>query len=133
MSGFGTILVVDGDDTLRKGCRDLLERTGCLVFESPGATHARMFLGTITPTVVLLEVSLPDQSGLEVLRFVKHNRALHEVPVVLMSASAALPEGSDLATSVLRKPFTPEQLFAAVRAACGGTYPASVGPADTAQ
>ena len=38
-----------------------------MVFESPGATHARMFLRTITPAAVLIESDLPDGQGAEVV------------------------------------------------------------------
>jgi len=44
-----------------------------------------------------------------------------ELPVVLMSASDQAPEAADLANGVLHKPFSPEQLVAAVRSACGSS------------
>jgi DNA-binding response OmpR family regulator len=90
-----------------------------MVFESPGATHARMFLRTITPAAVVIESDLPDGRGAEVLRFVKRELSTRELPVVLMSASDDAPDASDLANGVLHKPFSPEQLVAAVRSACG--------------
>jgi two-component system OmpR family response regulator/two-component system response regulator QseB len=120
MSRSESILLVDGDHVVRQRCRELLESAGYMVFESPGAMHARMFLRTITPAAVLIESDLPDGQGSEVVRFVKRELSMRELPVVLMSASDDAPEAADLANAVLHKPFSPEQLVAAVRSACGG-------------
>ncbi len=127
MSHSDSILLVDGDHVVRQRCRELLESAGYTVFESPGAAHARMFLRTITPAAVVIESDLPDGQGAEVLRFVKREPAMRRLPVVLMSASDGSPDAADLAAGVLHKPFSPEQLVAAVRSACGS--PRSSSPA----
>jgi len=121
MARSDSILLVDGDHVVRQRCRELLESAGYMVFESPGANHARMFLRTITPAAVLIESDLPDGQGSEVVRFVKRELSMGELPVVLMSASDQAPEAADLANGVLHKPFSPEQLVAAVRSACGSS------------
>lgn len=130
MSRSDSILLVDGDHAVRQRCRELLESAGYMVFESPGASHARMFLRTITPAAIVIESNLPDGDGSEVLRFVKHEPATRQLPVVLMSASDAAPESANLAAGVLHKPFSPEQLVEAVRAACG--TPPAASPASPA-
>jgi len=127
MSRSDSILLVDGDHVVRQRCRELLESAGYMVFESPGATHARMFLRTITPAAVLIESDLPDGQGAEVVRFVKRELSRRELPVVLMSASDGAPDAADLANGVLHKPFSPEQLVAAVRSACGTSLSSSQG------
>jgi DNA-binding response OmpR family regulator len=124
MSRSDSILLVDGDHAVRHRCRELLESAGYMVFESPGASHARMFLRTITPAAIVIESNLPDGQGSDVIRYVKHEPATRRLPVVLMSAADA-PDAADLAAGVLHKPFSPEQLVAAVRAACGTHSPAS--------
>ena len=53
MSRSDSILLVDGDHAVRQRCRELLESAGYMVFESPGASHARMFLRTITPAAII--------------------------------------------------------------------------------
>jgi CheY-like chemotaxis protein len=130
MSHSEPILLVDGDHVVRKRCRELLESVGYMVFESPDAAHARMFLRTITPAAVVIESDLPDGQGAEVLRFVKREPAMRRLPVVLMSASDEAPDAAELAAGVLHKPFSPEQLIAAVRSACGN--PHSPSPASPA-
>jgi DNA-binding response OmpR family regulator len=130
MSHSDSILLVDGDHVVRQRCRELLECAGYMVFESPGAAHAQMFLRTITPAAVVIESDLPDGQGAEVLRFVKREPSMRRLPVVLMSASEEAPDAAELAAGVLHKPFSPEQLVAAVRSACGS--PDSPSPASSA-
>ena len=125
MSRSDSILLVDGDHVVRQRCRELLESAGFMVFESPGATHARMFLRTITPAAIVIDSDLPDGHGGDVLRFMKTELSMRELPAVLMSASDDAPDVSDLATGVLHKPFSPEQLVQAVRSACGTPSPTS--------
>src|SRR5439155_6077314 len=76
---------------------------------------------------VLIESDLPDGQGAEVVRFVKRELSRGELPVVLMSASDGTPDAADLANGVLHKPFSPEQLVAAVRSACGTSLSSSQG------
>jgi DNA-binding response OmpR family regulator len=74
---------------------------------------------------VLLDVMMPGRSGIDVLREMRSDDALREIPVVVMSAwqstqdiDAALAAGAD---GFLPKPFLLEELDLAVRAAMGRT------------
>jgi len=128
MSRSESILLVDGDHVVRQRCRELLESAGYMVFESPGAAHARMFLRTITPAAIVMESELPDGHGAEVLRFVKTELAMRQLPVVLMSASEKEPDAAELAAGVLHKPFSPEQLVDAVRSVFVAPGPSPASP-----
>src|SRR5438105_14958702 len=103
MSRSDSILLVDGDHVVRQRCRELLESAGYMVFESPGATHARMFLRTITPAAVLIESDLPDGQGAEVVRFVRRALWTRELPALLMSASDHAPATAALAIGLPHK------------------------------
>lgn len=75
---------------------------------------------TLSPVdLVMLDLNMPDVHGLEVLRFIRHNDALHDLPVVVLttrgdddSRTAALLEG---ATLYLTKPFAPATIVDQVR------------------
>jgi len=93
MSHSDSILLVDGDHVVRQRCRELLECAGYMVFESPGAAHARMFLRTITPAAVVIESDLPDGQGAEVLRFVKREPAMRRLLTQIASIASEILDG----------------------------------------
>jgi DNA-binding response OmpR family regulator len=75
--------------------------------------------------MVMLDVMMPGRSGIDVLREMRSDEALREVPVVVMSAwqssqdiDAALAAG---ANGFLPKPFRVEELDLTVRALIGGS------------
>ena len=74
--------------------------------------------------MVMLDVMMPGRSGIDVLREMRSDEALREVPVVVMSAwqssqdiDAALAAG---ANGFLAKPFRVEELGLTVKAVIGG-------------
>ncbi|MCF7668870.1 MAG: response regulator [Verrucomicrobia bacterium] len=44
------------------------------------------------PAVVLLDIKLPGMSGLDILKYMKENPALKDIPVVMLSASREEPD-----------------------------------------
>jgi two-component system response regulator MprA/two-component system response regulator PrrA len=68
----------------------------------------------VRPAVVLLDLSMPDLDGLEVLRRLRADAATNELPVVLLSAQA---QEADVergfatgASAYVKKPFSPREL-----------------------
>ena len=62
--------------------------------------------------LVLLDLTLPDMSGLELVKALKAEPALAEIPVLLVSGMPLVPVGG---LPMLQKPVGPEDLLAAVR------------------
>lgn len=74
--------------------------------------------GVELPTLVLLDLMLPDMSGLEILRSIKENDRLRRVPVIIFSSStderdvkSCLRAG---ANSYMPKPITFHELLLAI-------------------
>jgi CheY-like chemotaxis protein len=64
------------------------------------------------PDLVLLDVMMPVLDGLGTLLAIRADKALHTIPVVMMTAlPEALPKETALYQAALVKPFTEEQLF----------------------
>ena len=84
MTSRARVLVVDDERFFREAIRELLEAEGCAV--STAATAADALEAAADPAVgvVVLDIQLPDQSGLEVLRALRERRP--ELRVVMLSA-----------------------------------------------
>ena len=68
------ILVVDDDQGIRWSLKTALQSWGFECAEAGSITAAHAQLKTDTPAVVLLDIDLPDGSGLDVLREIKHQQ-----------------------------------------------------------
>ena len=110
-----TVLVVDDERSLRLLCRINLELDGHRVVEAATLSEARTQLERETPDVILLDVHLGNDDGLELLDEVE---AL-DVPtrVVLLSGTSEIgPELRARVAGVIGKPFDLKRLAAAVSA-----------------
>lgn len=119
------VLIVDDHEVLRTGTRQVLEASEDIVVvgEADDGNAALAMIDGLHPNVVLIDIRLPDRSGIDVTR---HLTLTHPgVRVVILSAydddefvRAALEAG---ATGYLLKTMARDELVAAVRAAAQGT------------
>jgi DNA-binding response OmpR family regulator len=111
-----SVLVVDDEDEIRRILRDVLEPEGYSVFEAAGGQDALTRIRTDRPDVVILDLGLPDQRGLEVLREL---RAESSVPVIVLSGQVDETDrvlGLELgADDYVTKPFSPREVAIRVR------------------
>lgn len=112
------ILVVDDERAILRFLRASLEEGGFEVVEATTGKEALELAAAKKPDVVLLDLSLPDMDGLEVL---KRLREWTAAPVIVVSARgeesdkiAGLDRGAD---DYLTKPFGVEELLARIRVA----------------
>lgn len=110
------VLVVDDEPSIRMVTRVMLERAGYAVEEAADAAEAVRRAAPIGGpfAAVLLDVSLPDRSGVEVLAQLRV--LVPHVRVILMSGRAEADVPDHGADGYLSKPFSRDQLIAAVRA-----------------
>lgn len=126
----GIVLVVDDDADVRAALRDVLGDSGYLVVESSTGAQALELCNRHQPDVVLLDLGLPDVSGLDVLTELTETAA---VPVIVLSGRSGEADrvvGLDLgADDYISKPFSSRELVARVNAAIRrrhGTAPRGV-------
>jgi DNA-binding response OmpR family regulator len=111
-----TVLVVDDDRSLRLLCRVNLELEGHRVLEAATLGEARTLFEREAPDVILLDVHVGNEDGLELLDELE---AL-DVParVVLLSGTSEIgPELRGRVAGVIGKPFDLERLAEAVSGA----------------
>jgi two-component system, OmpR family, KDP operon response regulator KdpE len=112
------ILLVDDEAAIQRAVAPLLRARGYDVdVASTGAGALKMFAER-TPTLIVLDLGLPDIQGTEVCRRI---RAESKVPIVVLSARGAESDkvnALDLgADDYVTKPFGPEELLARIRVA----------------
>lgn len=81
----GVIYVVDDDPAIRDVTRRMLERFGYTVQTMDSGAAAIAALHAHLADLVLLDVSLPDESGLQLCRRLKGNPAIARVPIVIVT------------------------------------------------
>ncbi|HLE52164.1 MAG TPA: response regulator [Anaerolineales bacterium] len=113
-----TILVVEDEPDTAEMFAEMIRLKGYQVLKCFGGAQAIAHLTTAKPTAVVLDVMMPDISGLEVLNFIRSNPLLADMPVIVISArglnsdiKAGLEAG---ATVYLTKPVSYMDLIAAV-------------------
>ncbi|HEY6012759.1 MAG TPA: response regulator, partial [Candidatus Limnocylindrales bacterium] len=112
-----TILVVDDEPTLRETLVDALEADGFRVVSAADGREALTRFRAERPDLVLLDLMLPELSGIEVCRII---RAESGVPIVMLTAKdseldkvVGLELGAD---DYVTKPFSLRELSARIRA-----------------
>ncbi|MEU6256804.1 response regulator transcription factor [Streptomyces sp. NPDC047043] len=127
------ILVVDDDPRIRSLVRRQLNDAGYEVVEVTDGRAALERIAGEAPALVVLDLSLPEVGGLDVLRAVRTGRAgaAEDLPVIILSGRNGETDriiGLDLgADDYLVKPFSPAELAARVRSVLRRTAPDPVG------
>ncbi|MDA2979381.1 MAG: response regulator [Actinomycetota bacterium] len=86
------VLVVDDSHVLRRLVEIALEPLGLDVYTASSAADAKDVIESVVPDVVLLDVGLPDENGIGVLKWVRHDPRYDGVAVVMASGYARTEE-----------------------------------------
>ncbi len=109
------ILVVDDEPSIRTIVRATLERAGYQVIEAADGASGLQKAGSQRPDLILLDIALPQLSGLEVCRRLKARPDTAAAPVLLLTGllpSSELQAGySAGAQGCVTKPFAPSALL----------------------
>lgn len=111
------LLIVDDDERIRTLLQKYLMRNGFLVSAARDAGHARRILGGLDFDLIVMDVMMPGESGIELTRSL---RAERETPILLLTAKSETTErieglqaGAD---DYLAKPFEPQELLLRINA-----------------
>ena len=120
-----TILIVEDDASVRSSVESFLHDLGYAVYSVGTKKAGWETLKRVEPTLVLLDLNLPDGSGLDLIRQIDQEKLA--VKVIIMSAMPTHHlqpgvEGKILVAS-LTKPIDPDQLLDAVEKATGNSTP----------
>lgn len=112
------ILVVEDDTQIRKLLKVTLQAHNYTVYEASTGEEGLAQISLATPDLVILDLGLPDQSGLDVLRNIREQS---DLPIIILTAIDreadkifALDHGAD---DYVTKPFGMGELVARIRVA----------------
>jgi len=83
-----TVLIVEDNELNMKLFRDLLEAHGIGTLETRSGTEVLEIARTKKPDLILMDIQLPEVSGLDVTKWLKSDEALKKIPVIAVTAFA---------------------------------------------
>jgi len=103
-----TVMIVEDEPDAAELFAEMMRVSGYHVLKAHASTPALRLIAQQKPDVVILDIMMPDISGLEILRYMRREADLARIPVVVVSAKS-LPSdvqaGLDAGASIyLTKP-----------------------------
>lgn len=110
-----TVLIIDDDADVRTLMSDFLSEVGYRIYAVESGEQALKMLGEITPDVLVADFAMPGRNGADVARSIRAR--LPRLPILFVSgyADTAALEAAVGKAPLLRKPFRPSELAAAIR------------------
>ena len=110
------ILVVDDDPDIREGLAEVLKSEGYSVRTAADGADALRQIRARRVDLIVLDLMMPVMDGWQFRRAQRHERAIANIPVIVVTASGAQVADAD---AVLRKPFELSDLLREVNERCG--------------
>lgn len=83
-----TVLIVEDNDLNMKLFHDLLDAHGYNTIQTKDGMEALGLAREHMPDLILMDIQLPEVSGLEVTKWIKEDEALKSIPVIAVTAFA---------------------------------------------
>jgi two-component system cell cycle response regulator DivK len=83
-----TVLIVEDNDLNMKLFNDLLEAHGYMTLQTRDGVEALRMARQHRPDLILMDIQLPEVSGLEVTKWLKEDDDLRAIPVIAVTAFA---------------------------------------------
>jgi two-component system OmpR family response regulator len=114
------ILIVDDDREIRELLARFLSKHGMKVNGVHDGAELNRYLGLKRPSLIVLDLMLPGEDGLSILRRLRADKETQHIPIVMLTAMGedtdriiGLEMGAD---DYLPKPFNPRELLARIKA-----------------
>jgi len=83
-----TVLIVEDNDLNMKLFHDLLDAHGYRILQTKDGMEALSIARQHMPGLILMDIQLPEVSGLEVTKWIKEDETLRHIPVIAVTAFA---------------------------------------------
>jgi DNA-binding response OmpR family regulator len=113
------VLIADDELRLRKVVSLHLKKSGFEVLEAGNGQQALDIATDKQPDIIVLDVMMPEKTGLEACAEIKAIPELAQTPIILLTALAEsedIKKGEDAgADAYLTKPFSPKELIDVIK------------------
>ena len=124
-----TVLIVEDNELNMKLFHDLLEAHGYATVETRSGVEAVGLARRHKPDLILMDIQLPEVSGIEVIQWIKDDDALKSIPIIAITAYAMKGDEEKIRNSgceaYLSKPISVVKFLETVRNYIGVTRGAS--------
>jgi two-component system cell cycle response regulator DivK len=118
-----TILIVEDNELNMKLFNDLLEAHGYKTVQTRSGTEALELARSHKPDLILMDIQLPEVSGLQVTQWIKEDPGLRHIPVIAVTAYAMKGDEEKIRAggceAYLSKPISIVKFLETVRAYLG--------------
>lgn len=83
-----TVMIVEDNELNMKLFHDLLEANGYQTIQTRNGTEALSLARSHKPDLILMDIQLPEVSGLDVTRWIKEDETIRHIPVIAVTAFA---------------------------------------------
>ena len=119
-----TVLIIEDEEDAADMFAEMMRVSGYRVLKTSSSTPALTMMTSEKPDVVILDIMMPEISGLDILRQMRQDPALASIPVVVVSAKsmpADIKIGMEAGASMyLTKPVGFSELKEAIERVLGG-------------
>lgn len=116
-----TALIVEDEPDANKLLSLLVQLRGYRTESAFTGGEAMEKVGQARPDIIFLDLMLPDANGYDICKALKSHRQTNPIPVVVVTARVAAESRAQSyrvgATEHVPKPYTPDQIFAAMASA----------------
>jgi CheY-like chemotaxis protein len=110
-----TIMIVDDNTYIVEGLMAILKRRDYQVISAKEGAECLKLLKTITPDVILLDLTMEPMDGWEILKQIKGDQAIRHIPVIIFSGreitAVEKQEHSTQVEDFMLKPINPKNLL----------------------
>jgi CheY-like chemotaxis protein len=83
-----TVLIIEDEADAAELFAEMMRVSGFRVLKTSSSTPALSLIATEKPDIIILDIMMPEVSGLDILRQMRHQPALAHIPVVVVSAKS---------------------------------------------
>ncbi|MFP2927048.1 response regulator [Pyxidicoccus sp. 3LG] len=114
------LLIVDDELAIVEALQDILSVEGYDIVTAFNGAEGLQRMAASRPDLVLLDLMMPVMDGREMLRRMREDASLHDIPVVVMSAGRISDEERRSSARFLAKPFELDVLLDTISELLGG-------------